>query len=124
MFETPGEARDVTVTGTHALVADGDAGLEVFDTTVSSPLVGSADTPGDGNHVAINGDNAYLADGTGGHVFASTLKEHNENVKRWRAIEKRLKEEAKEAARKEAEKKAAEAAAGTTVDATSEDSSN
>lgn len=39
---------------------------------------------------AETNDLFFVADGTGGHVFASTLRQHEANVRNWRKIEKRL----------------------------------
>ena len=33
----------------------------------------------------------FVADGSGGHAFAETLKDHNINVQKWRAVEKDIK---------------------------------
>ena len=51
----------------------------------------------------------FVADGTGGHAFAKTLREHNNNVIKWRKVERDRKRAAKKAAQKARQKIKSEA---------------
>jgi len=61
---TPGSARDVAISGSHAYVADYGSGLQVIDISdPSSPwIVGGVNTPGAAYGVAVAGNYVYMAD--------------------------------------------------------------
>ena len=67
-LDTLSDAQDVAISGSHAYVADWDAGLQVIDIAdpASPQLVGGVDTPGYAYGVAISGSHAYVADGPPG----------------------------------------------------------
>ena len=47
-------------------------------------------------HPAVTKYLYFVADGSGGHAFAASLVEHNENVAKWRKIQRAQKQKAKE----------------------------
>ena len=61
-------AYDLVAVGRYVYVAEGQAGLSVYDIVASpSPaLVGTCDTPGVARDVSVRGDYAYVADGDQG----------------------------------------------------------
>ena len=64
----PGYANNVDISGNHAYVAAGAAGLQVVDVSDRKlpRIVGSLDTPGNANDVRIVGNRVYIADGSAG----------------------------------------------------------
>ena len=67
-LDTPGNANDVRVLGNRVYIADGSAGLRIFDVTnpLQPVLLGSLDTAGEANDVIVSGNFAYIADGVAG----------------------------------------------------------
>ncbi|NGX42509.1 MAG: hypothetical protein K940chlam7_00789 [Chlamydiae bacterium] len=67
-YDTPGDADDVTISGTYAYVTDGVSGFQIINVSnVTNPtLAGSYDTPGEAYGVAISGNYAYVGDGSSG----------------------------------------------------------
>jgi hypothetical protein len=66
--DTPGEAKDVSVQDGYMYVADGSAGLRIYDVTnpASLAFVGAYDTSGSAVRVVTLGRHAYVADMAGG----------------------------------------------------------
>jgi len=65
---TTEHAWDLVVVGKYAYLADGEAGLKVFDVAVPATptLVATCDTPGTAQDVSVMGRYAYVADGVSG----------------------------------------------------------
>ncbi len=63
-----GVARDITVSGDYAYIAEGTNGLRIIDISKKfSPFeIGAVDTKGWAYSVSVNGDYAYVADGNDG----------------------------------------------------------
>lgn len=66
-------AIDITTSANLAFVADGGAGIKVFDTTAPAgeELVGELDTPGGAVGVAVQADHLYVADLGGGFCIVN-----------------------------------------------------
>ena len=62
-FDTPGYAKDVFISGSHAYVADGSMGLRIIDISIPENLeeIGFCDPSGLPKTVFVEGDFAYLA---------------------------------------------------------------
>lgn len=65
-LDTPGQARDLAVSGNRAYIADGPNGLRVVDITnpAAPQSLGFLDTPGTAMSVVVSGTLAYLGDWT------------------------------------------------------------
>jgi hypothetical protein len=68
VYDSPGQAYDVLVSGTTAYIADGTFGVQIVDVTnpASPSLLGSYNTTGSAQGLAINGTTLYVADGNSG----------------------------------------------------------
>ena len=76
---TPGTANGVTVNGSYLYVADGTAGLAVFDITLPlwPEIAGTGETPGTAQDVVVVGTVAYIADGEAGLTILDVSNPHS-----------------------------------------------
>ena len=67
-IDTAGTAQDVAENGETVIVADGQAGVALFNTFqgMNPVLIGSIDTPGSADRVTAEGSRALVANGAGG----------------------------------------------------------
>ncbi|MBM3846048.1 MAG: hypothetical protein FJ405_07175 [Verrucomicrobia bacterium] len=80
--DTPGTALDVCVQGDRALVADGPAGLAIFNVfnPLNPLLIGQVDTPGSAVAVACSDERVAVADGLSGLAVVDVSDPANARV--------------------------------------------
>ena len=68
VYDTPGYAKSVVLSGSYAYVADGNSGLQIIDISIpTSPfLKGTCNTPGYAHGVTLSSSYAYMAAGESG----------------------------------------------------------
>lgn len=82
--DTPGNASDIAVQGSLAAVADGTAGVTLFDVSRAQQPVAVAqiDTPGNARGIAMEPGTVFVADGSAGLTLINTREPARASVTR------------------------------------------